>query len=381
MRRAIVWLLFITACAGADAASVSLRQVDWYLKDAAYPNTEWGAALIDYMGADDILYFNLNVNGSWQVVNEPLVSAYGSGNREVLEINFDLGSQRGVDVTSANIGWSITTAQAAQMPALSGDVDVGARTYRNYFGAPDDGAVPGANETLEPPPAAPSVGGAPTTPPAKHKGQLPNQEQKEGECVQASISNSLKYLKQQGYISANDADLSIEALKTATNFGKQGWTYTPPGWVDKKKEYLAAKNIPVQTVRYGRSEYDKVMEAINSDWDVELWGYNGNTKEGHVAAIQSMTLTDKGGLKIDVRQDTNQGNAGGTEDTEANQRITLSTTSMLDRGLYGAMFNGVPFKSFVVECVPEPSSAVLAVVGALSASFCGSSARGRRRKA
>lgn len=381
MRRAVVWLLLVAACASAEAASVSLRQVDWYLKDAAYANTEWGAVLVDYTGADEILYFNLNVNGSWQVVNEPLVSAYGPGNREVLEITFDLGSQRGVDVTTASIGWSISTGLTAAMPALSGNVDVGACTYRNYFGAPDDDTLPGANETLAPAPAAPSVGGAPATPPAKHKGQVPNQEQGEGECVQASISNSLKYLKQQGYISASDADLSIEALKTATDFGKRGWTYTPPGWIDKKTEYLAAKNIPVQTVRYGRSDYDKVMEAINSDWDVELWGYNGTTKEGHIAAIQSMTLTDKGELKIDVRQDTNQGNAGGTEDTEANQRITLSTTTTLDRGLYGAMFNGVPFKSFVVECVPEPSSAVLAVVGALSACFCGPLARGRKCKA
>lgn len=380
MRRAVLWLLLVAASARAESASVSLRQVDWYLKDAAYINSEWGAALVDYTGTDAILYFNLNVNGSWQVVNEPLVSAYGAGNREVLEINFDLGSQRGVDITSANIGWSITTGQAAQAPALSGNVDVSARTYRNYFGAPDDGAVPGANETLEPPPAAPSVGGAPATPPAKHKGQLPNQEQKEGECVQASISNSLKYLKQQGYISASDADLSIESLKTATDFGKRGWTYTPPGWVNKKIEYLSAKNIPVQTVRYGRSDYDKVMEAINSDWDVELWGYNGNTKEGHVAAIQSMTLTDKGELKIDVRQDTNQGNAGGTEDTEANQRITLSTATTLDRGLYGAMFSGVPFKNFVVECVPEPSSVALAVLGSLSACVSGRWSRGRRRR-
>jgi hypothetical protein len=94
-------------------------------------------------------------------------------------------------------------------------------------------AVPGANEAMEPVPATPSEGGAPVTPPAKHKGEVPNQEQGEGECVQAAFSNSLKYLKKQRYISASDADLSIEAFKTATDFDKRGWKCTPPGWIDK----------------------------------------------------------------------------------------------------------------------------------------------------
>src|SRR5262245_54917948 len=119
MIRPALSLLIFSASLGASAASISLNQVDWYLSGVAHPNTEWGAVKVDYTGSDQILYFNLNVNGSWQVQNEPLLSGFGAGNREALEINFNLGNARGTNVASANVGWSITSSVLGSMPAIT----------------------------------------------------------------------------------------------------------------------------------------------------------------------------------------------------------------------------------------------------------------------
>ncbi len=348
---AVFGLTVVFACAGAQ--DVTLNQVDWYLNGHAYTNTEWGSPRVDYVGTSQTLYFNLNVNGSWQIENEPLVSAFGPGNHEKLEINFDLGTVRGTNVTSANTGWSITTDLLTQMPAISGSTSVGDRTYRNYFGAPGDGDDP-------PPPAERSQGGAPALPPAKHRGEVPNQEQNDGECVSGSISNSLNYLYQQGHI-FNKPDLyTIPVLNSALGFGTGGWTYMPPGWLQRKQDYLDREGIPVQTNTYGRSQYEQVMNTINMDCDVEIWGYDQNNRNGHVAAVQTITPTANNELKIDVRQDVDQGMEGGTE---GNSRISVRLGG-LGASCNGSMFAGLPLKYFIVECpVLEPSGLVVVAFG------------------
>ncbi|MFH4275976.1 hypothetical protein WAJ11_20390, partial [Acinetobacter baumannii] len=66
--------------------------------DGPFPDSSWGAVDLSYVGREEPLYFNLVVNGAWQVRNIPVLSHEGAGRRQRARIHFDLQTPMGVDV-------------------------------------------------------------------------------------------------------------------------------------------------------------------------------------------------------------------------------------------------------------------------------------------
>ncbi|MBS1723302.1 MAG: hypothetical protein JSS66_10155 [Armatimonadetes bacterium] len=350
--RSGVALVAVALCGLARGQSVSFSQMDWHVGPLNVANSEWGRASVSYTGADVPLYFNLNVNGDWAIENMPLLSGAGTGVQERINFSFDLGTARGTQVDSIHYGWSITEGLTNDAPNLTGVAPVSDGAY-NY----DYGIGGGATEEDDiPPPVKPKGDAVKRT--ARHKGALPNQESKTGECVPTGVSNSLQYLKKQNHLSIDDNKISIESIKNAIKFGVDQ-KYSPPGWADLKKAYLESIGAPITTtvLTFAPEDVDTLFKEIgDDDCDVELDAYErGN---GHVAAIQTITQLNNGTIQMDVAQDSDQGSDGGT----GIDRVTYYRD---DRKIYGPMFDSRKFHGAVVECVtPEPQP--LAVLGGLA---------------
>ena len=52
-------------------------QMDFNLEDNIYENTDWGSVDLFFVGQEPIMYFNLAVNGEWQIQNIPVLSSQG----------------------------------------------------------------------------------------------------------------------------------------------------------------------------------------------------------------------------------------------------------------------------------------------------------------
>ncbi|HEV8612629.1 MAG TPA: hypothetical protein VGQ73_03900, partial [Gemmatimonadales bacterium] len=195
-------------------ASLTFSQLNIDFDGDLHPQSEWGAATVQYVGADNTLYFNLAVNDVWRIQNIPLLSREGDGVLQSSNVNFDLGNTPGALVTTLQYAASLTTAPITQMPAGATAAAVGQQDYTIFTGL-IGGTVPFT------PPTPALVGGGGNGPKTTHSDGFPNQQAGKNECGPAAASNSLQWLKKKHNLAIPDAAITIAALKAAL-----GWTPT-----------------------------------------------------------------------------------------------------------------------------------------------------------
>ena len=331
-----VWS-FTTVC---EAEALVFSQLDFNLDGTIYTDTEWGAVDFAFTGREPMMYFNLAVNGTWQVQNVPVLSIEGAGLEQTMTYCFDLGTERGTDVDVLTYDYAFTLEVLDTMP---GGV---------FTAAVVDGYVAMWPGIIEAPPILPLAeliagGTATSTTKYAHK-NFPNQDCGEKECCPAAVSNSLQFLSKKCNLGVQDDKLSISEMKKATKWGENGCRIDhddnrPAGernaWWEDKKKYMEDNNYLVTTRKI--TDLSKLAEEIEDGQDVELQG------DWHTAAIVGITDLGGGKFSIDVAHDTKQGQAGGTK----TETITYDPNTKKFTGSPG-FFDGSSFRYAVVEC-PE----------------------------
>ncbi len=330
---------------------ITFYQMNFNLDGTIYENTDWGSVNFTFIGQEPIMYFNLAVNGEWQVQNIPVLSMEGEGVTQSISFTFGLGVPSGTVVTSLDYGYTFTDITIGSMPAETGTAVVSDLEIVINSGAKGEEIPP-----LQP--AKPLVGGAAVANPKKHAhANFPNQECGDDECAPTAVSNSLKFLNKKHNLGLDDNDLSIAKMKEATNWGNPviggkpvGWgtwidhdKTRPAGernaWWEDKRAYMEKNNIPVTTRKI--TDLSKLAAEIDDGQDVELQG------DWHTAAVVGITDLGGGKYKIDVAHDTQQGKKGGTK----TEPITYDPATKKFNGS-PAFFDGSSFRYAIVEC-PE----------------------------
>jgi len=314
-------------------SNINFSQMNFNLNGTTYNNTDWGSVNFTFIGQASVMYFNLAVNGSWQVQNIAVQSNEGVGVTQTISFTFDLGVPSGSEVTSVSYGYSFTSTTLGSMPA---ETDTAAVSNQEVVA---DSGIKG--EAIPPlPPAQPLVGGADPVIFSGAAPNFPNQECGLGECVPAAVSNSLQYLNKKYNMNMKEADISIATMKNAT-----GWDPGPPpgtggDWGELKNNYMKDNKYKITTTIV----YDitKLAAMDLNGQDVEICGGH------HVAAVTGISDYGGGRYGIDVVHDTRQGDdTGGTE----TQTITYDKNKDEFCGSPG-LFHGSFLRYFVVEC-PE----------------------------
>ena len=329
-------------CGTVEPAEIEIDfyQMDFNLDGATYKDTDWGSVDFTFTGEEPIMYFNLAVNGGWQVQNVPVLSIEGVGVRQSISFAFDLGVPSGTDVTSLNYGCTFTDTTIDSMPDETEAADV-----FDWEVVVSSGAAGEEIPALEP--AKPLVGGAVVNVTICPHANFPNQECGLNECVPAAVSNSLKFLNKKHKLELNDNDLSIAKMKEATKWEPDGcWidsddsrpeNTSKNAWWQDKKAYMESNNISVTTRKI--TDVSKLAAEIDAGQDIELQG------DWHTAAVVGITALWGGWYGIDVAHDTKQGQNGGTK----TETIFYDPSTKKFTGSPG-FFDGSSFRYAVVEC-------------------------------
>jgi hypothetical protein len=336
--------LGIAAMPSTVSAQVSL---DFYQMDfrfdgtTYYNNTEWGKVDFTFVGQVPIMYFNLAVNGSWQIQNIPVLSDNGVGVIQTMTYYFNLGTERGTVVTSLNYDYAFTSDILGTMPGGSNPASVG-HDYIALWSGTQGALMPELTA------AEPLVGGEVSSQKHTHK-NFPNQDCGPNECCPAAISNSLKFLNKENSLGLTDAETSIAAMKDAT-----GWSQgTHEYWYYNKIQYMQLHNYPIST-RY-ITDIGALATEIDNGQDVEImesgyyWDETTKTWNAttHVMCLVGIEHLKNGNYSLDVADDMKQGIDG--EGCEVRTRIYNSATNELSGGGEGGVMG---FSYAAVEC-PE----------------------------
>ena len=335
-------LALLLCAAVGHADSLNFTQLSFDLDGVWTNNTEWGNVDLTYTGQEPILYFNLAVNGAWQVQNWPVLSHNGVGVDQSLNFGFDLGVSRGTIVSSLNYDYMLTPTLQASMPAGSTPATVSQDYQRNYSGFKD-----GIIGTLLAP-TGPMVGGEVADLNKHAHKDFPKQGCGPIECCPAAVSSSLKFLKKEERIDIDDSKISIAETKKATKWETDGcWIDAGAGhnaWWEDKKEYYKDK----VTTKKVTSMEDLISE-IDGKQDIEI------QMTGHTAALVSITKTKDGKFKITVSHDVKQEN--NAADCVEEEMDYDPVTGKLNGKVTGTR----DFLYAIVECpVPEPPTALTA---------------------
>jgi len=280
------------------AAAVTLDQLDVTLDDGSHLNSPWGRALVAYAGSNDVLYFNLAINGTWRVQNMPVLSREGPGVGQTATFLFDLGVADGTDIGSALSAFELTTDVLSQMPSGAIATGIGTGTWAIGSG------TAGRAITYSPPVPA-LVGAQAAGGKVSHSG-FPNQRADNNECVPVALSNSLQWMNTRYGLGLAAGDISIAAMKAvvdwqASGAGQQWWTKKRTRF----KDLLTTSTIP-------RFNIGEVYDAVARGCDVELRANN------HVVSVTAAQKLADGKYSLDLTHDPDQkdGKAPGDEGTQ-----------------------------------------------------------------
>ena len=356
----------VLAAEGAHAA-IEFTQLSYEHDGApAWQDTEYGCVKFEYTGLSLIHYFNLTVNGSWQVQNLPITSPEGVGVTQALAVDFDLGVARGTPATTVDYAYTLTPTVATSMP-VAGVItaEVAAETIAQSGGM-DDGVM---FDDL--PPARPHVGGEALDPTGRHVATgMPNQQCGERECVPAAVSNSLHYLREVKGLELTDQGISIYAMKGVTRWngvtgcrayaGMDEGTFYNAWWQDKNA-WMESHDYPITTRMM--TDMDALIREIDDKQDIEIiysWK-NSNGKEcAHAVNVKSITPLDDGTYALVISSDWDQPDSSkGCYDVAATYDPEADLLDLdFDAGRHGIR----KFEYAVVEC-PEPATLALLALG------------------
>ena len=329
---------------GGPPLSLIFDQLDVVLDGSTIADSDWGAVDVTYTGSDELLYFNLAVDGLWEVQNAPLMSIQSAGIVQTETFNFDLGIEPGTDVRELEYAAEIGTTPLDEIPLGATRAAVGDRTYEIASGY--------LSRTISFAPAVPFLAPPQEAKPVVHK-DFPNQESRLNECVPTAVSNSLLWLDRKHKLGIDEAKLSIDKMKEATGWhpataGKEAGC--DQGWEGKKDAAMKKAGLPIETRKVKPTDFGDVYNALAQDCDVEL------TTRRHAVAVIGMSGCDptkpvdsKTKCDLVVAHDTVQGdNSQGTK----SENVTFMPSSGKLGG--GSTVNNAPWadkvSEFVVEC-------------------------------
>jgi hypothetical protein len=264
---------------------LSISQINYYDNGSlVVPDSEWGQLNVTYTPGASMEYLNVvenpgTSNAEWVVQNDPLLSqsSLGSSNPFTSGMMFDLGSTRGVPVSSLNIGYVFSSTPMLTAPVSytnSGLVSVG--QSQNIINS----GVPSGDNTLNAPtgPLPLGVGALPLAPPAiLIRTGMPNVTQELNFCGPGAAANSLHWLANK-----NGYNLTDTLLQTQTKLAQYMGNANNGNWDDTeiagKEEYIQKNNLPLQ-VEYqggvkvantGPVTFAWLMEQMNAGQDVEI---------------------------------------------------------------------------------------------------------------
>lgn len=309
-------------------------QMDFNFDDKIYENTDWGSVELFYVGQEPFLYFNLAVNGAWQIQNIPVLSGRGVDVDQVMTYYFDLGNEVGEVVTEITYGYALTEDILLSMPpethtAIAADDYI---VMSSGFG----GEMPDLTE------AQPLVGGKiSSTKKHAHK-DFPNQECGEKECAPAAVSNSLKFLNEKYKLGLTDAQTSIAEMKKATKWNNG---CALDFWEDKKK-YMEDKNYPITTRKM--TNMDDIIKELDAGQDIEIIESWNNRNSAHATCLIGATKLENGNYSLEVVDDTQQGVEPGGTNNPRSYKYNPKTKEIDEAG-----FKSV-FEYAIVECPKLP---------------------------
>lgn len=341
----VVLCLMLPASTTAGLISVDVYQTDFVMGDHSQANSDWGLVNVfyDWNGGEQLQYFNLLVDGRWEVRNAPLFSSPLTSSRSI-SVNFSLGNAVGSLVETAQCLATVGTDWLVEMPS-------GTPTEVNVSKIAV--TVGGRGIPWGPISAAYSWSGGQVVAEA-HNWGMGNQDCEVDECSPAAFSNSLQWLNlNHPSFDIPPDKMSIEGLKgpmkwkapKTDSLGNPipGTGGTPLDDWEGKRDALKAY---VTTRKFSASELSKVLYEMKQGQDIELLGWT------HAAVVESISLNADGTYTLGINHDMQQGTPGGT----STQMLTIDpATGKLLNSAYGFKA-GDTIDGFVVECpiIPEP---------------------------
>jgi len=283
-------------------SSVQFGQFNFNYNGTISNYSDWGAVDLTFTGSAHILYLNLVRDTGWVIENMPVATLHGVGNSQTQRFWFPIGID-GAPVSSISYGYTLTTNVLTSRPAVTNTGSVIQTFVKIFSGEPDHGGGGGTNK---PPPAKKQEGGKATRS-ASHE-NFPNQEADKNACAPTGFSNSLKYLKDKhDLVGIPDGDISIGSLKTALDWSPTRKNPVDPNWVQLKKDYLASKNIAIETRQFDPKDIRFIEDEILSEQDVELfvqWKGGG----AHLVSVTNFIPLGDGKYKLTITHDSEQEN-------------------------------------------------------------------------
>jgi hypothetical protein len=337
-------MLWAGSTAFADGEVLEFYQMSFDLDGVNTYETDWGTVHLTFTGSDDILYFNLTVNGSWQVQDVPVLTLHGTGLSQTQVFWFDLGNAVGEDVTSIEYAYELTTTPLGGAPTGATPAVVGDDWLRIQNGTRD---VAGPTS---PAPAQALVGGAAADPVQHRHEDFPNQQCGDNECVPAGVSNSLQFLNREWCLGIPADSIDIERMKKATNWDSAGcWAYhreDPNGhnaWWEDKDNWIRDHGWPITTRKVDAADIAQIADEIDAKQDIEM------VVAGHLVCV--VGIVDLGGGRYSVTY---------ADDRRQNQDpppCSETTCTWNGTSWEGEPLAGRGILYFIVECpTVDPSS-------------------------
>lgn len=210
----VVFVLVAGAHTASATTAVEFSQLGFDWDGVSYERTEWGNAALTYTPiAEGPTYFNLAINGVWQVQNVRLMAVDGAG-EQTINFAYDLGVPRGTAVSSTHYDYVFTSAPMGAMPggSLAAAVNPGSVIMNSGLQGQPLGALSA--------PSGPYVGSTSAGPEAIAP-NFPNQDCGLNECAPAAVSNSLLYLNGRNKILECPEPSTLALLLLATAFARK----------------------------------------------------------------------------------------------------------------------------------------------------------------
>lgn len=316
-------------------------QLDFDLAGNVIQDSDWGAVDFTYQGQDPIMYFNLDVNGSWQAQNIPVLSKDGVGVAQTMRYYFSLGVLRGTDVSTLNYGYSFSSDILSGMPSISSAAAVLTDWYVQGSGFLSSGASDLAA-------AGPLIGDRASSPVKHFVTGMPNNEAKSNACAPTAFANSLQFLNTTKGLNLQNSQISVDKLEQVVGYNPATATISS-SWYTLKRDYANKLGI---TTRW-TSDIASLVNEIDGKQDIELvygWGPATN-RHAHMLVMTGITRLENGNYSIDTKDDGRQGQPGGLNETTW---IYDPNTKEMKSAMYGA----VTLDYAVIEC-PEPATVML----------------------
>jgi len=324
----------------SPAQTLQFNQTDFEFNGILTPDSDWGSVDLTFTGTSGELYFNLSVNGTWQVQDVPILSGEGPGILQTTTLAFSLGVPTGTDVSSLNYGFTLTPAPTGVMPPSALTAPVTPASVVMYSSG-DPAPFP-----TGPAPAVPDVGNgaAPVGRPQAHHRNFPNQQSPPNCCLPTAVSNSLKFLNRENGLGLSDAATSIDSMKTVCGF-VDGVGCDGVFWWQQKDIYMIMEGYPITTKQVKPADIATIIQEIQNGQDVEMDIYS------HEVAVWGIKDLGGGKYRIYIKHDANQ-----NDDVLGLQ--TGSSTFDTNTGKFtsGLLTSYFGIYDFVVEC-PDPPPA------------------------